>query len=70
MRAAQRAQVGGEPALDRDEVVVQVGVVPGRHPQLDGGGVQQLGVPPALTRSPAMPEPVHKGGLAGIGVTR
>jgi asparagine synthase (glutamine-hydrolysing) len=36
---------------------------------IDGGGVQQLGAPPALTRSPA-PEPVRTGGLAGIGVTR
>jgi asparagine synthase (glutamine-hydrolysing) len=37
---------------------------------IDGGGVQQLGAPPALTRSPATPEPVPTGGLAGIGVTR
>jgi asparagine synthase (glutamine-hydrolysing) len=37
---------------------------------IDGGGVQQLGVPPALTRSPATSEPVPSGGLAGIGVTR
>jgi asparagine synthase (glutamine-hydrolysing) len=35
---------------------------------IDGGGVQQLGVPPALAR--ATPEPVPTGGLAGIGVTR
>jgi asparagine synthase (glutamine-hydrolysing) len=37
---------------------------------IDGGGVQQLGVPPALARSSATPEPVPTGGLAGIGLTR
>ena len=41
------------------------------HLQLDAPlGAQQLGAPPALTRSPATPEPVRTSGLAGIGVTR